>query len=129
LLIATIGACAGKTPRDAPAQPAQGDSSAEGVDKATKHYLIPLGIDPEGPVQYTRITEAEVQEELARLELQIQYLREQIEELERADATRPATYDERSRGQVLQSMLTEVVKRSETVKLLYETENRLRDRP
>ena len=129
LLIATIGACAGKTPRDAPAQPAQGDSSAEGVDKATKHYLIPLGIDPEGPVQYTRMTEAEVQEELARLEIQIRYLREQMEELERADATRPATYDERSRGQVLQSMLTEVVKRSETVKLLYETENRLRDRP
>jgi len=140
-LIATIAACSGKPSGESAAPDEPGSLS---IDQPSQSFLIPLSIGPEGPVQYTRATEEEVEEELARLETQVQYLRERMqhlgdreEEAIRAwedldDNARQASsrelQDLRLRRDLLGDMRKEAVRRHETVKLVYETQKRTRDR-
>jgi len=136
LAVATVAACAGS--RDAPAadDPSRPEALATDDEEAAQGYVIPLSIDPEGPVQYTRVSEHEAQEEIARLEMQVEYLRERIEVTSKAmDELDPPDLDTewsglnlRERFQVLHTMRREVVKRTETVKLAYETQKRMRNR-
>ena len=140
LVTATLGACAGDTAGDASVRD---DALApvaelEFGEAALQRYAIPLAIDHEGPVQYTHMSEERAQEELARFEIQVQYLREQIEETGEAMGqfdTTDGRFDRREemylaeRFGLLRSMHAQAVKRSETAKLAYETQKRMQGRP
>ena len=140
LVTATVGACAGNTAdepsarEDALAQVAQ----LEFDEAAVQGFVIPLAIDPEGPVQYTRMSEERAQEELARFEIQVQYLREEIEEAGAAMGqfdTTDGRLDRREeiylgeRFGLLRRMHAAAVERSEAAKLAYETQKRMQSRP
>lgn len=144
LSIASIAACAGS--RDAPAEHDLSSLAALTLDTEKQSYVIPLSIDPEGPVQYTRMSEQEAQEEIERLEIQVQYLRERIEEISKAvkelpepgplrfgpDPPDPEWSDRyylNERLRVLHTVRREVVRTAEKVKLAYETQKRMRGRP
>ena len=138
LVSATVGACAADTAGDASAQDdalAQ-LSELEFDETAPQRYVIPLEIGPGGSVQ--RMSEERVQEELARLEIQVQYLQGRMEEIwetmAQLDTTDLHSYRMEElylseRIGLLREMHNEAVKRSELVKLAYETENRLQGRP
>lgn len=143
LAIASIAACTGS--RDVPGGNDLSSLAALTIDADQQSYVIPLSIDPEGPVQYTRMSEHDAQEEIARLEIQVRYLRERIEETSKAmrelrergplpiDSDTPdpewsEDYYLNERLRVLHTMRREVVRRAEKVKLAYETQNRMRDR-
>lgn len=136
LAVATVAACAGSRDAPAAADPSRPEALAMDDEEAAQGYVIPLSIDPEGPVQYTRVSEHEAQEEIARLEIQVEYLRERIEVTSKAmDELDPPDLDTewsglnlRERFRVLHTMRREVVKRTETVKLAYETQKRMRNR-
>lgn len=93
-------------------------------------YRIPPPIGT-GIQYYPEATEQEVMETLRRLSVQIQYLREQIEETRNA-MTRSEQRDQEyhylwQRHELLSSMHTEHVKVAEITKLQYETEKRMRN--
>ena len=152
LTIALAGACVNWTREENPAHEAITEEDAAQVreyvhaeaDSQGRHYNIPL-LSDESISYYYNGTEEDVLKELARLDVQIQYLQEQIAEL-------PATWDRlferegdfevgteeywnsraesarlRERDGLLRSMLTERIRMSEIVKLEYETQKRLGD--
>ncbi|MXX35827.1 MAG: M56 family metallopeptidase [Gemmatimonadetes bacterium] len=94
-----------------------------------------------GSNQYTyRATEEDVLKELARLEVEMEYLREQrnaaddaVDELYQGDdpsdafAKRRMLLDLQARRDLLESMRTERMREYETVKMQYETQTRLRE--
>ena len=138
LVTATAGACAADTAGDASARDdALAQLSEFEFDEiAPQRYVIPLEIGPGGSVQ--RMSEERVQEELARLEIQVQYLQGRMEEtwetMAQLDTTDLRSYRMEEmylseRIGLLREMHNEAVKRSELVKLAYETENRLLGRP
>lgn len=141
LCVAVAAACTGKPSRESDVLDGLASLS---LKEPAQSYVIPLSVDPEGPVQYTRITEEEVEEELARLETQVEYLRERMQDigdrqeevaigLDDLDAGAVRTswteYDLELRLGLLRDMRKEAVRKHETVKLAYETQKRMRDRP
>ena len=141
LCAAVAAACAGNPSGESAGLEESGSLSLE---KSAQSYVIPLSIDPEGPVQYTRITQEEVEEELARLETQVEYLRERmqyfgdreeeamsvwgdLDDNARRESLREFE-DLRLRRDLLRDMRKGAIRRHETVKLAYETQKRMRDR-
>ena len=125
---------------------------AEVVRSHEAHGLVYTLTRGTGSNRYTyRATEEDVLEELARLELEMAYLREQMDETASAfDETERAVReiyaagppdensaearallrdreDLRARAELLQSMRTERMREYETVKLQYETQKRMRE--
>ena len=149
LVIASAGACATRTEEDAHrvlTEPSvMQDASPVGEPREITEYLqrvepgsvgdtlvyrIPPPIGT-GIQYYPEATEQEVMETLRRLSVQIQYLREQIEETRNA-MTRSEQRDQEyhylwQRHELLRSMHTEHVKVAEITKLQYETEKRMRN--
>ncbi len=151
-VVATVGACATRAGQDAPAQ---GESSLDGplvmeviprgVDTLVhqgRSYRIPAPIGT-GIQYYPDTPEQDVLERLARLDVQIQYLREQMDEIDEAvaemekarkpldresavarDLWRQITYAQQ-RSILLNSLHKERVTMNETVKLEYETQKRM----
>ena len=142
LCVAVAAACTGKPSRESAVLDGLGSLS---LKEPAQSYVIPLSVDPEGPVQYTSISEEEVEEELARLQTQVEYLRERMQDLwdrgeevasewdDLDDNARLASSREledlRLRRDLLRDMRKEAVRKHETVKLAYETQKRMRDRP
>ena len=142
LCVAVAAACTGKPSRESAVLDGLGALS---LKEPAQSYVIPLSVDPEGPVQYTSISEEEVEEELARLQTQVEYLRERMQDLwdrgeevasewdDLDDNARLASSREledlRLRRDLLRDMRKEAVRKHETVKLAYETQKRMRDRP
>ena len=149
LVIAIAGACATRTEEDAHrvlTEPSvMQDASPVGEPREITEYLhrvepgsvgdtlvyrIPPPIGT-GIQYYPEATEQEVMETLRRLSVQIQYLREQIEETRNA-MSRSEQRDQEyhylwQRHELLRSMHTEHVKVAEITKLQYETEKRMRN--
>lgn len=140
LVTAAVGACAANTADEPSARDdALGRLAELEIDEAApQRFVMPLAIDPEGPVQYTRMSEERAQEALARFEIQVQYLREEIEETGEAMGQFDATdgrIDRREemylteRFGLLQRMRAAAVKKLEAAKLAYETQKRMQSRP
>ena len=107
------------------------------------NYQLTRG--PESNRYTYRATEEDVQQELARLEVEMAYLREQITAtrdlefatIERVEEAEPNSTERRAaltdyeevsaRADLLQSMRTERMREYETVKLQYETQKRMRE--
>ena len=152
LTIALAGACVNWTKEENPAREVISEEDAaqvrEYVDAGAgpqgRRYTIPQ-LSDESISYYYNGTEEDVLKELARLDVQVQYLQEQIAETsatldrlaERAGDFEVGTEEYwtylgesarlRERNGLLRSMRTERVRMSEVVKLEYETQKRLGD--
>ena len=120
----------------------------EGVDTLMDRYLRPLvATGVSGAEYYQPTSEQGMLDELTRLDVQMQYLRERMDEIrkgwEQAEETRNAL-DERSQeardlwGEIsyarerfglLRTMHTERLRRSEALKLEFETRKRMQGGP
>ena len=151
LVIASLGACVGGNGRDVPEQEGlEVPAVVEGVDTLMFRYLRPLvatGVSGAEYYQHQPTSEQEMLDELTRLDVQLQYLRERMDEIrkgwEQAEETRNAL-DERSQeardlwGEIsyarerfglLRTMHTERLRRSEALKLEFETRKRMQGGP
>ena len=149
LVIASLGACVGGNGRDVPEQDGLAvPAVVEGVDTLYR-YLTPLEMATRvsGAGYYQPTFEQGMLDELTRLDVQLQYLRERMDEIrkgwEQAEETRNAL-DERSQeardlwGEIsyarerfglLRTMHTERLRRSEALKLEFETRKRMQGGP
>lgn len=154
LVVALAGACVNWTEEENPVHEVISEEDEaqirEYVDAEAgsrgRHYTIPQ-LSDESISYYYNGTEEDVLQELARLDVQIQYLQEQIAETsatldrfaERAGDFVVGTEEYltyvgelarlRERGGLLRSMRTERMRMSEIVKLEYETQKRLGSGP
>ena len=150
LVIASLGACVGGNGRDVPEQDGiVVPSVVEGVDALMDRYLTPLEMATaaSGAAYYQPASEQGMLEELTRLDVQLPYLRERMDEIrnawQQAEKIRNAL-DERSqeakdlwaeisyaqeRFGLLRTMHTERLRRSETLKLEFETRKRMQGSP
>ncbi len=151
LVIASLGACVGGNGRDVPEQDGLAvPAVVEGVDTLMFRYLRPLvatGVSGAEYYQHQPTSEQEMLDELTRLDVQMEYLRERMDEIrkgwQQAESTRNAL-DERSQeardlwGEIsyarerfglLRTMHTDRLRRSETLKLEFETRKRMQGGP
>ena len=95
-----------------------------------RHYLIPV-IHGGEVSHYYNATEEEVLRDLARIDVQMEYLQERMDEIRtRMDTGEPVGREWDllvERYNLLRAMHTERVKASETVKLEFETQKRFQD--
>ena len=149
LVIASLGACVGGNGRDVPEQDGIAmPAVVEGVDTLMDRYLRPLvATGVSGAEYYQPTSEQGMLDELTRLDVQMQYLRERMAEIrkawEQAEETRSALdrnsqeardlWSEISYAQerftLLRTMHTERLRRSETLKLEFETRKRMQGGP
>ena len=151
LVIASLGACVGGNGRDVPEQDGiEGLAVLEAVDTPMYRTLTPsLATGASGAefYLYQPTSEQGMLEEMTRLDVQMQYLQERMDEIrkasEQAEETRSAL-DENSqeardlarkisdaqlRVVLLRTMRMDRLKRSETVKLEFETRKRMQGGP
>ena len=147
LVIASLGACVGGNGRDVPEQDEFAvPAVVEGVDTLMFRYLRPLvatGVSGAEYYQHQPTSEQEMLDELTRLDVQMEYLRERMDEIrkgwQQAEETRNALgersqeardlgreiSDAQLRVTLLRTMRMDRLKRSETVKLEFETRKRM----
>ena len=136
LVIASLGACVGGNGRDVPAQ-----------DELVVPSVVEGATAASGAAYYQPASEQGMLDELTRLDVQMQYLRERMAEIrtarEQAEETRSALdknsqeardlWSEISYAQerfgLLRTMHTERLRRSETLKLEFETRKRMQGGP